>query len=63
MHSRHCTPPQPAAPRTRARRPLEIHAHANRTVRFYEGDARVRAEPFEAIELDLAALWGGPRTT
>jgi Uma2 family endonuclease len=23
----------------------------------YEGDAKVRAEPFEAIELDLARLW------
>ncbi|MBI5515127.1 MAG: Uma2 family endonuclease [Deltaproteobacteria bacterium] len=23
----------------------------------YEGNARVRAEPFEALELDLAALW------
>ena len=23
----------------------------------FEGDARVRAEPFEAIELELAALW------
>jgi Uma2 family endonuclease len=23
----------------------------------YEGDAKVRAEPFEAIELDLGALW------
>jgi Uma2 family endonuclease len=26
-------------------------------VETYEGDARVRAEPFEAIELSLAALW------
>lgn len=24
-----------------------------------EGDDRVRAEPFEAVELDLAALWAG----
>jgi hypothetical protein len=23
----------------------------------FEGDAKVRAEPFEAIELDLSALW------
>ena len=23
-----------------------------------EGDSRIRAEPFEAIELDLSALWG-----
>jgi Uma2 family endonuclease len=28
-----------------------------RDVRVYEGDARVRAQPFEAIELDLAGLW------
>jgi hypothetical protein len=26
-------------------------------VETYEGDAVVRAEPFEAIELPLAALW------
>lgn len=26
-------------------------------VETYEGDARVRAEPFDAIELDLAPLW------
>jgi hypothetical protein len=25
----------------------------------YEGPAKVRAEPFEAVELDLAPLWGG----
>lgn len=24
----------------------------------YEGEARVRAEPFDAVELDLASLWG-----
>jgi len=23
----------------------------------HEGDAKVRAEPFDAIEIDLAALW------
>ena len=28
----------------------------------WEGDARVRAEPFEAIELPLAALWAGAST-
>ena len=27
----------------------------------HEGDAQVRAEPFDAIELDLAALWGEER--
>jgi len=34
-----------------------------REVRMYEGDARVRAAPFEAIELDLGGLWAPPRTT
>lgn len=40
---------------------LEVHALGEdrrwRDVRIHEGDARVRAEPFAAIELDLAALW------
>ena len=26
----------------------------------FEGEAKVRAVPFEAIELDLAVLWGMP---
>jgi len=40
---------------------LEVHSLGDdrrwRDVRVYEGDARVRADPFAAIELDLAALW------
>lgn len=32
-----------------------------REVRTYVGDARVRAAPFEAIELELEALWSPPR--
>lgn len=41
---------------------LEVHTLDDdgprwRDVRLYEGDARVRAEPFTAIELDLAGLW------
>jgi Uma2 family endonuclease len=32
-----------------------------RAVRIYEGDVAVRAEPFDAIELDLSALWSTPR--
>lgn len=40
---------------------LEVHTldddHRWRDVRIYEGDTRVRAEPFAAIELDLSALW------
>lgn len=42
-------------------RTLEVHTLGDdrrwRDVRIYEGDARVRAEPFAAIELDLAELW------
>lgn len=34
-----------------------------RVVRTYEGDRRVRAEPFDAIELDLAAMWSPPTPT
>ncbi|MBC7977190.1 MAG: Uma2 family endonuclease [Myxococcales bacterium] len=40
---------------------LEVHTlgddHRWRDVRVHEGNVRVRAEPFAAIELDLAALW------
>jgi Uma2 family endonuclease len=44
---------------------LEVHAldddHRWRAVRIYTGDVAVRAEPFDAIELDLSALWSPPR--
>ncbi len=45
---------------------LEVHVLDERTkrwrtVRMYEGDVTVRAEPFDAIELELAALWSPPR--
>lgn len=40
---------------------LEVHSldgdHRWRDVRVYEGDMRVHAQPFDAIELDLGALW------
>ncbi|MBA3503607.1 MAG: Uma2 family endonuclease [Myxococcota bacterium] len=40
---------------------LEVYALGDdrrwREVRLYEGSARVRAEPFAAIELDLGGLW------
>jgi Uma2 family endonuclease len=40
---------------------LEVYALGDdyrwHDVRIYEGDVRVRADPFAAIELDLAALW------
>ena len=45
---------------------LEVHIlddnHQWREVRVYEGDVRVRAEPFAAIELELAGLWATPKT-
>jgi hypothetical protein len=31
-------------------------------VRIHQGDTTVRAAPFDAIELDLSALWSPPRT-
>jgi Uma2 family endonuclease len=44
---------------------LEVHVLGDnarwRAVRIFEGDAVVRADPFDAIELDLAALWAPPR--
>lgn len=44
---------------------LEVHALDDggrwRAVRIYEGDQAVRAEPFDAIELELGALWSTPR--
>ena len=32
-----------------------------REVRVHQGDAKVRAEPFDAIEIELGALWGSPQ--
>jgi Uma2 family endonuclease len=32
-----------------------------REVRIHQGDTTVRAEPFDAIELELGALWSPPR--
>jgi Uma2 family endonuclease len=46
---------------------LEVYAQPDartgrwRDVRVHEGDTPVRAAPFDAIELDLAALWSPPR--
>lgn len=44
---------------------LEVYAlgdsHRWREVRVYEGDVRLRVEPFTAIELDLGALWAVPK--
>lgn len=45
-------------------RTLEVHALGDdarwREVRLFEGDARVRAAPFDSIELELGALWSPP---
>jgi len=45
---------------------LEVHTldastRRWREVRIHQGDTTVRAAPFDAIELDLAALWSPPR--
>jgi Uma2 family endonuclease len=45
---------------------LEVHTRDDdaprwREVRIHHGDDTVRAAPFEAIELDLSALWSPPR--
>ncbi|MEJ7729818.1 MAG: Uma2 family endonuclease [Polyangiaceae bacterium] len=46
---------------------LEVHSLGDdarwREVRVYSGDARVRAEPFAAVELELGALWSPPART
>jgi Uma2 family endonuclease len=34
-----------------------------REVQIHRGDARVCAAPFEAVELELGALWSPPKTT
>lgn len=45
-------------------RTLEVHVLGDdsrwREVRVYAGDVRVRAVPFQAIELELSALWSAP---
>jgi Uma2 family endonuclease len=45
---------------------LEVHVLDDKTrrwreVRAYQGDAMIRAAPFDTIELDLGALWSPPR--
>jgi Uma2 family endonuclease len=42
---------------------LDAETASWREVRMYRGDAPVTAEPFDAIELDLSALWSPPRTS
>lgn len=40
---------------------LEANSQRWRQARIHQGDVAVRAEPFDAIELDLGALWSPPR--
>jgi len=40
---------------------LDAKTRRWREVRIHQGHTTVRAEPFEAIELDLGALWSPPR--
>jgi Uma2 family endonuclease len=44
-------------PRHRTLEVLRLHDGAWLTIAVHKDDARVRAEPFDAIELDLAVLW------
>ncbi|MBA2541473.1 MAG: Uma2 family endonuclease [Deltaproteobacteria bacterium] len=44
-------------PRNRTLEVLRLHEGMWLTVAVHRDDQRVRAEPFEAIELDLAVLW------
>ncbi len=48
-----------------AAKTLEVHTLGDdnrwREVRLYQGDAPVRAAPFDAVPLDLDALWSPPR--
>jgi hypothetical protein len=42
---------------------LDAKTRCWREVRIHQGGTTVRAEPLDAIELDLAALWSPPRIT
>jgi Uma2 family endonuclease len=44
-------------PRAQLLEVLALDGASYRIASTYEGDARVRAEPFDAIELDLSVLW------
>ena len=47
-------------PSTETLEVLKVQGEQWLVVTVYTGGVRVRAEPFEAIELDLAGLWGSP---
>lgn len=51
-------------PRLRTLEVLRLHEAKWLTLAIHHDDARIRAEPFDAIELDLAVLWSDlPRPT
>lgn len=52
------------SPRMRSLEVLRLHENSWTTIATHLDDERVRAEPFDAIELDLATLWRdfGPPT-
>lgn len=45
-------------PEARSLEILRLEAGGYATLGVHAGGNRVRAEPFEALELDLALLWG-----
>ena len=45
------------SPRLRMLEVLRLHEGKWLNIAMYKDDERVRAEPFDAIELDLASLW------
>ena len=46
---------------SRVRTIAPVQGQQWRTVGTWEGDAKVRAVPFDAIELDLSSLWADIR--
>ena len=50
-------------PRARTLEVFRLDGDSYRLVAAHAGDERPRLEPFDAIELELAAVWGGRRTT
>jgi Uma2 family endonuclease len=42
---------------------FQLDREAWRVVKTFHGDVKVRAQPFDAIELELAALWEGVEAT
>jgi hypothetical protein len=47
-------------PLVRTLEALRLDGESYRLSGVWRGNAKVRVEPFEAIELELEALWGDP---